>query len=50
MPRHIIEELPIEGKVFKELHRKNNFLFWFSRLSFLIAFSGIISLIVWLLI
>ncbi|MHA1419956.1 MAG: hypothetical protein ACTSWD_04475 [Candidatus Heimdallarchaeota archaeon] len=47
LPNDIIEELPIEGKTFKELNRKNRFIFWFSRISVIVAIFGIISLIVW---
>jgi RNA polymerase subunit RPABC4/transcription elongation factor Spt4 len=49
LPNNVIEELPIEGKAFKEIYRKNNILFWFSRISILVLFFGIISLIVSLL-
>ena len=49
LPSHIIEELPVEGKSFKEINLKNNFLFWLSRLVFLLLVFGIIGLIVWLL-
>ncbi len=49
LPNNIIEELPIEGKTFKEIYRKNNFLFWLSRISILVLFFGIIFLVIWLL-